>query len=142
MRMITKVQIKALLARNDWNQTDLANACNVSQGTVSRWLKGTLPDPPAQTILKKLIDDEPPTDKPMAPEITNEITIEALLDAFDGTLRMLDFDEDEAAALVGIAVRVAREQPTPSAGKEFYRVLAETSVRQFLKSKRFQHDSA
>lgn len=141
MRMITKFQIKALLDRNGWNQSDLADACNVSQGTVSRWLKGTLPDPPAQTKLQKLIDAGPSSNSSSS-VVPTELSLNSVLAAVEGSYHMLGLDHDEAAALLGIVIEVASEQPTPSAGNDFHRVLAEASVRKFLNSKQIQRDGA
>lgn len=141
MRMITKFQIKALLDRNGWNQSDLADACNVSQGTVSRWLKGTLPDPPAQTKLQKLIDGGPSSNSSSS-VVPTELSLNSVLAAVEGSYHMLGLDHDEAAALLGIVIEVASEQPTPSAGNDFHRVLAEASVRKFLNSKQIQRDGA
>jgi transcriptional regulator with XRE-family HTH domain len=142
MRMITKNQIKALLDRKGWNQVDLAEACNVSQGTVSRWLKGTLPDPPAQTKLQKLIDAAPVDSKPQAAVVPTELSLNSVLAAVEGSYHMLGLDQDEATALLKIVIEVAAEQPTPSAGSDFHRVLAESSTRKFLNSKHFQRDGA
>ncbi len=59
--MITTEQIKELMNIRGWSQIDLAERCNVSQPTVSRWLRGSTPDPSQQERLNQLIreDDSP-----------------------------------------------------------------------------------
>jgi transcriptional regulator with XRE-family HTH domain len=53
--MITIDKIKELMNERGWSQIDLAEICNVSQPTVSRWLKGATPDPVQQERLSSLI---------------------------------------------------------------------------------------
>lgn len=72
----------------------------------------------------------------------NEIDLSALLAAVEGSYHMLGLDQEEAAALLGIVVEVAQEQPTPSASPNYHRVLAETEARKFLKTKQSQRDGA
>lgn len=136
--VVGKAEIAALLKKKGWNQTKLAEVCNVSQGTVSRWLKGlTVPDPEPQSILRRLIDEPAPqTAEPTA--IPNECSVEAILSAVEGSYRMLGLDQDEAAELIKLVLSVASKQPTPSAGPDYYRILSETLVREFLQSKQIQ----
>lgn len=42
-----------------WNQTQLGAAVGVNQATVSRWLKGAIPDPAQQERLRELIAGSP-----------------------------------------------------------------------------------
>lgn len=72
----------------------------------------------------------------------NGIDLSALLAAVEGSYHMLGLDQEEAAALLGIVVEVAQEQPTPSASPNYHRVLAETEARKFLKIKQSQRDGA
>ena len=72
----------------------------------------------------------------------NELDLTALLAAVEGSYHMLGLDQEEAAALLGIVVEVAQEQPTPSASPNYHRVLAETEARKFLKTKQSQQDGA
>lgn len=57
VNMIEAMHIETLLKSTGWTQTQLANRVGVKQATVSRWLKGQLPDPKQQEALKALIID-------------------------------------------------------------------------------------
>lgn len=70
------------------------------------------------------------------------INMDSLLAAVEGSYHMLGYDEQEASALLNIVLAASQEQPTPSAGPDYHRVLAETEVRKFLKSKRSLADGA
>lgn len=75
-------------------------------------------------------------------ESSHGISVDALLAAVEGSYLMLGLDEEEAAHLLSIVIEAAEEQPTPSAGPDYHRVLAETQVRKFLKSIKFEGDGA
>ena len=92
------------------------------------------------TSLQWLLGDE--NDIQELGKISNEIDTAALLAAVEGSYHMLGLDQKEAAALLGIVVEVAQEQPTPSASQDYHRVLAETEARKFLKTKQSQRDGA
>ncbi len=140
--MINARQIAELLKRLDWKQVDLAKYCDVTQATVSRWLSGSLPDPPAQAKLQKLFN-ETYGEQPAAPGLaSSEIELAALLSAVEGSYHMLGLDHDQATALLRIVLEAAAEPPTPSSGPDYHRVLAETEARRFLKSKDFRQDGA
>lgn len=64
------------------------------------------------------------------------------LDAFHSVLMMMVNDQEEADALLKIALLAAEEPPVPSSGPDHHRVLAELGVRKFLKSKQSRHDGA
>lgn len=70
----------------------------------------------------------------------NEIDLEAILDAVEGTYVMLGLDPEESSALLKIALSAAQEQPTPSSQPGYRRVLAEFEARKFLKEKQFERD--
>lgn len=55
MMPIGEHEIRVLMRERNWNQTELANALGVKQPTVSRWLAGTMPDPPQQEKIADLI---------------------------------------------------------------------------------------
>lgn len=59
----------------------------------------------------------------------------AVLEAVEGTYLMLGLDQEEASALVKIVLVAAQEPPTPSAGMNYHRLLAEIEARKFLKLK-------
>lgn len=59
----------------------------------------------------------------------------AVLEAVEGTYLMLGLDQEEASALVKIVLVAAQEPPTPSAGTNYHRLLAEIEARKFLKAK-------
>lgn len=66
---------------------------------------------------------------------TNAELLPAVLEAVEGTYLMLGLDQDEASALLKIVLVAAQEPPTPSAGTNYHRLLAEIEARKFLKSK-------
>lgn len=103
--------------------TDTLTALAQQLGTTVQWLLVGDPTIPTQTK-------------------TSEIDLAALLASVEGSYHMLGLDQEEAAALLGIVLEVAQEQPTPSASKNYHRVLAETEARKFLKTKQSQHDGA
>lgn len=53
-------EIRTLMRARAWNQRELAEALGVKQPTVSRWLAGTMPDPPLQDRIAALISGERP----------------------------------------------------------------------------------
>ena len=139
--MINARQIKDLMNARGWNQVVLAEKCDVSQATVSRWVGGTQqPDPPAVAILTKLINETPS----MAESVSssNVPELKALVAAVHGSYLMLGLDEAEADALMRIVLEVAEEPLTPSADENYHRIVAQREVRKFLKSIDFQHDGA
>jgi transcriptional regulator with XRE-family HTH domain len=139
--MINARQIKDLLAARGWNQVKLANECNVTQATVSRWVGGTQqPDPPAVEILTRLINETPDMSESL--NLTNAPELKALVAAVHGSYLMLGLDEAEADALMRIVLEVAEEPLTPSADENYHRIVAQREVRKFLKSIDFQHDGA
>lgn len=64
-----------------------------------------------------------------------EYDLAPLLEAVEGSYHMLGLDKEAAAALLSLVLEVAKEQPTPSSGKDFHRIHSELEVRKFLKSK-------
>lgn len=59
-QMVTSVgqsEVRALLKATGWKQGELAGRTGVSQATVSRWLKGSIPEIPQQIALQKLLAD-------------------------------------------------------------------------------------
>jgi phage repressor protein C with HTH and peptisase S24 domain len=54
--MITGDDVRKLLARTGMKQGELARLTDVSQSTVSRWVKGSLPDAAQQESLRAIID--------------------------------------------------------------------------------------
>lgn len=72
----------------------------------------------------------------------NDTDLKPYLDAFHSVLMMMVNDQEEADALLKIALLAAEEPPVPSSGPDHHRVLAELGVRKFLKSKQSRHDGA
>lgn len=83
------------------------------------------------------------SDKPgQAISAVNENELTALLEAVHGVFLMMGQTEEEASALLKIALQAAQEPPTPSAGSDYHRVLAEIEARKYLKLKSSGHDGA
>lgn len=56
-RMLTRDDIRFLVDKHGGKQAVLAAAAGVSQPTVSRWLKGAIPDPQQEAVLRRLLVD-------------------------------------------------------------------------------------
>lgn len=54
--MIGSREVRHLLKVTGWKQRELAQHTGVQQATVSRWLKGSIPDTPQQEVLKRLME--------------------------------------------------------------------------------------
>lgn len=72
----------------------------------------------------------------------NDTDLKPYLDAFHSVLKMMTNSEEEADALLNIALLAAEEPPVPSSGPGHHSALAELGVRKFLKSKQSGHDGA
>ena len=78
--------------------------------------------------------------QPQSHDLTGDTgpKVPALIAAIEGSFRIFGLTEDQSSDLIDILLRIAQEPPTPSAGPDFHRVLAESEVRRFLKSTQFR----
>ena len=127
--------------RDRLTQADLAEMCGVKQPTVSRWLKGTIPDPQSQTILRDLMDTN--NIATGTKRQINEPDLDRLLALVHESYLYLGLDGDEADELLQL-VREAYLKPAEKqsdAGVEGYqRLLAQSVMQKFLRLKRKQTD--
>lgn len=144
--MKERPELKILREAKQLTLEQVAEALGLSTSQISRFESGDREPRISEAVaLSKILDVDVGE---LFPELRSQlssqeqINLTALLDAVYGAFEMLDCDQDEAAALLKLVLSVAQEQPTPSAGPNFHRVLAEREARKFLQSKRIRHDGA
>lgn len=81
-------------------------------------------------------------DKSDAAKSVSDKTLKPYLDAMHSVLLMMVKDPEEADALLGIVISAAVEPPTPSAGADRHKIVAEIEARRFLNSKQSGRDGA
>jgi hypothetical protein len=74
------------------------------------------------------------------PKSVSDTALKPYLDAFHSVLKMMTNSDEEADALLNIAILSAEEPPVPSSGPGHHRALAELGVRKFLTSKQSRRD--
>jgi transcriptional regulator with XRE-family HTH domain len=139
--IIRAAEIIALMDRERWTQSDLAQKCGVSQGTISRWLKGTVPDPASQAILRALIDDKlsPALSAPLHPNEAPDLKRVYGLVLESYLYIGLERDEaDELLALVREAASAPQQKRSNGDAEDYQRLLADAAMNKVLKSKRSQ----
>lgn len=128
--------------RDRLTQADLAERCGVKQPTVSRWLKGTIPDPQSQTILRDLLEANNGQQEAIG-QVNEPANLSRLLALVHESYLYLGLDGDEADELLQL-VREAYLKPVEKqsdAGVEGYqRLLAQSVMKKFLRLKRKQTD--
>lgn len=108
--------IKLLIERNHWQQSDLARTCRLSEATVSRIISGDQPNPTARTLqalagafrcpVSQLLADEP------EPREASEATEAVLLELY----RLLPPDERAKIVEYAEAIALKRERDRSLAG--------------------------
>ena len=131
--MIKISEIEKLMRQRGWNQSTLADKCNVSQGTVSRWLKGTTPDPAAQAILSELLKSEDIETASFSSTANPDLNrvFELVLESY----LYIGLDQNEAVELLNLVREAASkpsEKPANVDAKNYQNTLAATAIQRFL----------
>lgn len=145
-RMKKRAELKRLREAKGLTLEQVAEALSLSTSQIQRFEAGTREPRIGEAVKLSSIFGVDVGE--MFPELRSniindeQINLNSLLDAVLGAFEMITKDQDRAAYLLKIVLSVAQEQPTPSAGPDFHRVLAEHEARKFLQEKRLPHDGA